>query len=230
MDWTQAVDIYCERTDPSFWAEPLNAWSNLAFVLASAWAGFEAYRRKITDPAVWVLICLAALIGPGSFLFHTFGQVWSSFADTIPIWTFVAAFVGVAMHRIGGVRPGRIGVIALGTVAMIVVMTLAADDGSTGAHSHDPLNGSGQYAPALLALLVFALLTQWRKHPGRQWIMAALVTFTLSLGFRTVDMMACASLPIGTHFVWHLLNGLMIGLLLQMLVRVIATPKDLASD
>ena len=31
-----AVDHYCERTDPGIWAEPLNALTNLAFIIA-AW-------------------------------------------------------------------------------------------------------------------------------------------------------------------------------------------------
>jgi hypothetical protein len=35
MDLTQAVDIYCERTDASFWSEPLNAATNIFFIAAA---------------------------------------------------------------------------------------------------------------------------------------------------------------------------------------------------
>ncbi len=35
MDWFQAVDIYCERTSAAFWAEPVNALSNLSFIAAA---------------------------------------------------------------------------------------------------------------------------------------------------------------------------------------------------
>lgn len=31
MDWMLYVDLYCERTAPGVWNEPLNALSNLAF-------------------------------------------------------------------------------------------------------------------------------------------------------------------------------------------------------
>ena len=31
----QQIDGYCERVDPSYWAEPVNAVTNLAFVLAA---------------------------------------------------------------------------------------------------------------------------------------------------------------------------------------------------
>ena len=30
------IDLYCERLDSSFWAEPINALTNVAFIIA-AW-------------------------------------------------------------------------------------------------------------------------------------------------------------------------------------------------
>ncbi|CAN0216748.1 unnamed protein product, partial [Chrysoparadoxa australica] len=35
MDWTRAVDGYCERMGPEFWSEPMNAVRNAAFGLAA---------------------------------------------------------------------------------------------------------------------------------------------------------------------------------------------------
>ena len=36
MDYQQKIFAYCERgLDPSFWAEPVNALTNLGFILAS---------------------------------------------------------------------------------------------------------------------------------------------------------------------------------------------------
>lgn len=221
MDWLLAVDIYCERTSPAFWAEPLNAISNLAFPLAALWAAVSASGRAITDRLVWLLVAIVACIGVGSFLFHTFANGWSEFADTIPIWTFVALFVFVAMHKIGGMKAGRVLAIALAAAAIGTIVFLATGEGEGGqtVRATDPLNGSGQYAPAVLALLSFAIISQWRHHPMRHWIAAAAAVFMLSLTFRTVDMAVCPSLPIGTHFIWHLLNAAMIGLLLQVLIR-----------
>lgn len=218
MDWFQAVDIYCERTSASFWAEPVNALSNLAFPLAALWAAITAKQRQITAPVVWLLIAMAALIGVGSFLFHTFANGWSEYADTIPIWSFVALFVLTAMHRIGGIAPGRLTIIGLIVAAILTVVFLASGEGTPSA-TPDPLNGSGQYAPALIALLIFAGTTLWRSHPMRYWISAATGTFLISLMFRTIDIATCPGLPIGTHFLWHILNALMVGLLLQTLIR-----------
>lgn len=221
MDWSATIDIYCERLGPGFWAEPVNALSNLAFVAAAIWGAVAARRRAVTHPVAWVLIVMAGLIGVGSFLFHTYATTWAALADTAPIWTFVAIFVLAAMRYIGGMAPARVARISGFVIAgaVLTVAFLAMTEGSDPSAAPDPLNGSGQYALALLALVIFAIVTRWRKHPSANWILAATGVFVLSLAFRTLDRDICDAIPLGTHFLWHLLNGLMIGLLLQVFLR-----------
>ncbi len=212
------IDLYCERLTPAFWAEPVNALSNLAFVLAALWAWTEAQKRPPVPLILRLLIVLAGLIGLGSFLFHTFANSWSEWTDVVPIWSFVALYVLTAIHMVGGVAPGR--VIRIGAIvgAALVVVFLAT--GSEDSTQQAPiLNGSLQYAPALIALAVFSFVTWRRGHPMALWAGAATVTFLISLTFRTIDLQLCAALPLGTHFLWHILNGLMVALLLQALVR-----------
>lgn len=221
------IDIYCERVGTAFWAEPLNAVSNASFIVAALWAGSLAARGRVRAPDVWVLIVLAALIGIGSFLFHTYANAWSSLADVIPIWSFVALFVISAIQRIGGrrLRPGTIAIIA--GVAVLVIVFMAAGDGAdtdnavAAVEGYSLLNGSQQYAPALIALIVFSVLTWRRGNPMAPWIRAATGVFFVSLVFRTLDMHLCGVWPLGTHVMWHLLNGLMIGILLDGYIRLL---------
>lgn len=216
MDWFAAVDIYCERTGPGFWAEPFNALSNLAFPLAALSAARAARRRGLTSPLLWLLIVMTALIGLGSFLFHTLATRWSELADTLPIWSFVAVYVLVAMYLIGGMAPARLARIA----GIAALFAIAIAWFATGEHSDaaDPLHGSGQYAPALVALVVFAAVTRLRHHAAAPWALAATLVFLASLVARTLDMPLCPVLPVGTHLLWHLLNGLMVGILLHLLI------------
>ncbi|SEN37708.1 hypothetical protein SAMN05216227_101288 [Pseudorhodobacter antarcticus] len=112
--------------------------------------------------------------------------------------------------------------IALGVAALLVVVFLASGEGEAGPA---PLNGSLQYAPAMGALAVFAILTWRRGHVLRHWALAAAGVFALSLVFRTVDLAVCAAFPTGSHFMWHVLNGAMVAILLQMLVRAPAVGR-----
>jgi hypothetical protein len=45
-----------------------------------------------------------------------------------------------------------------------------------------------------------------RAQAGRSLLRAALL-FVVSLLFRSVDLALCGSWPLGTHFVWHVLNA-----------------------
>ena len=230
MEWFAEIDLYCERLDPSFWAEPLNAISNLAFVIAAFWAWYTANRMGSFDNTIKLLCIMAASIGVGSFLFHTYANLWSSFADVIPIWSFVALYVVISVIRLTGKSPLRVGGIAVGIMAVIigVVWIIASGSATQTDASPDVLNGSGQYAPALIALSFFAFLSIRKKYPIRPWIVSAALVFVLSLFARTVDLHLCEAVPHGTHFCWHLLNGLMVGLLLQGLIRIEKVSKRTA--
>ena len=57
-------------------------------------------------------------------------------------------------------------------------------------------------------------------HPGqRPWLLAAAGVFVVSLVLRTIDAAACERLPLGTHFCWHLLNGVVLYLAVRSLLR-----------
>ena len=116
MDWTASIDAYCERTSAAFWAEPLNAWSNMAF-FAAAMIGLSLWSlRGGKDRAGLGLCLLVAVIGAGSFLFHTVATRWASLADVLPIAVFIYAYFALALVRFFGLS--RL-VAALGTAAFL---------------------------------------------------------------------------------------------------------------
>src|SRR3954454_10036771 len=98
-DWTAPIDAYCERIDASFWSEPINALSNAAFLVAAAIAFARWRRAGASDLPVLFLIATVAVVGIGSFLFHTFANRWSRLADVIPIAVFIYGYFGLAMRR-----------------------------------------------------------------------------------------------------------------------------------
>ncbi|WP_366524500.1 ceramidase domain-containing protein [uncultured Tateyamaria sp.] len=78
--WRQ-IDGYCERLGPHYWAEPINAVTNAAFVLAA----LIMWRRSAGLPLGRALAAVLGVIGVGSYLFHTHAQVWAAIVDVLPI-------------------------------------------------------------------------------------------------------------------------------------------------
>ena len=66
--------------------------TNAAFLIAALWA----WQRPDLPVMARVLTVILALIGIGSFLFHTFAQTWASLADVLPILMFILVYIYVA--------------------------------------------------------------------------------------------------------------------------------------
>jgi hypothetical protein len=205
MDWTAPIDLYCERLGTGLWAEPLNAISNAAFLVAAG-IGFAAWRRQpLANLPVLVLTLLVAAIGVGSFLFHIFANRWSVLADVIPITVFIYGYLALALRRFLGFGWPAAGGILVLFFALNLVLERALSP---------LLGGSAGYAPALLALAATGTALHIRKHPAARPLLAATGIFLVSLTLRTLDVPLCPALPIGTHFLWHILNATTLAVLL----------------
>ena len=226
MAWFEPVRAYCERSGPDFWAEPVNAASNAAFLLAAAAAAHRARTADPADRACLGLAGLIALVGLGSFLFHTLAVYWSMLADVIPIALFIYAYLALALHRFLKLAPIRVAAATAGFIlfGFALVPTL---DGLTGADISALTNGSIDYLPALLALFAVAALERPEMRfigTGRRLAEIGAL-FLVSLTARTADQTACAVLPTGTHALWHVLNAAVLyGLVATAVRHRAATP------
>ncbi len=210
MDLWEQVDNYCERVGPEFWSEPLNAITNGAFIVAAVLA-FALWRRRTPDDWTGLgLIIVLFAIGIGSFLFHTFATRWAGLADVIPIVIFIHVYLFVALNRYLDLRWWT----ALGIViAFLLATVLFADT------LFAPLVGSSAgYVPALLAIFVVGVLFARRNSRlGAEVLLSGLV-FLASLTIRTLDEPLCAQVTFGIHFMWHILNSVVLFLLIRVLI------------
>ncbi|WP_027174103.1 ceramidase domain-containing protein [Methylobacterium sp. 10] len=212
--WFTPIRAYCERGDAAFWAEPLNAASNAAFLVAAFLAFRLAGSGPKRDHAATALAGLVGVVGIGSFLFHTLAVRWAMLADVIPIALFIYAYFLLALRRLLGLSIVPAILATLGFAAFAAGLEPALD--ALAGQSVDRFsNGSIAYAPAILALIGVAaglLMPQTcslgpaRRRAGLS-LLAIAGLFALSLSFRTLDAALCPSLPIGTHFLWHGLNA-----------------------
>lgn len=220
-DWLTPICAYCERGDPGFWAEPVNALSNAAFLIAAGLAAWRLRRAGTADAPALLLSALVAVVGVGSFLFHTLAVRWSLLADVIPIALFIYAYFLLAMRRYFDLGIGA----ALGATVAFAAVNVGLEpvlDGLTGRSTDALTNGSIGYAPAILALAGVAaglLAPQGcslgpARHEAGRALLAIAALFTVSLAFRTLDRAVCPVWPLGTHALWHLLNaGVLYGLI-----------------
>ena len=213
---------YCERGfDPSFWAEPLNAVTNAAFIIAALlatvmWLRVPSSERRWID--AWLLLLLYA-IGTGSFFFHTFATTWAALADTIPIGVFMVSYLAYVMKRFFGLNWVITG---LGLVVFVTALWQASVVRCDGGPC---LNGSVAYAPAFIALVVLGSILAMRGHAAGASLVAAGVIFAVSLTFRTIDGPFCATTalpngqPLGYHFMWHILNATLLYILCRAAIK-----------
>ena len=189
-------DLYCERTDPGLWAEPVNAVTNLAFIVAAVLAFQQAgSERRWPD---WLLTGLIAAIGFGSFAFHTMANRVGMLADVIPILAFQLSFLGVHATRIL-----RLGVIGTGALYLAFIALVAG----VSQLPSEWLNGSMSYFPALAMLIFLSGLQRRAGRAGSARLLRAGGIFVISLTLRSVDEALCSAWPIGTHAAWHVLNA-----------------------
>lgn len=255
------VDGYCERIAPGFWDEPLNAVTNLSFIIAALILWRLAKREGTAlRPSFLIPTALLFLTGVGSFLFHTFANGWTGIADVAALALCLLAticftayrFLGMGpfvllittgfggyhlhylAHRGGGAAdPISLGLWLLGLCLLVTVIFTARRSLGMGWLSAliwpaamiggavlfgrlAPIPGSFYFVPLAAGIGISALLLI-RGHPAWRWVAAAVIVFLPSFFFRTIDGAVCESFPYGTHFLWHILNGVVLGLAIRPL-------------
>ena len=202
------MDAYCERVGPGLLAEPLNAVSNISFLLA-AWAAWVlAKRTGALSAGVRALIAIAASVGIGSILWHTYPTMLTLILDSVPILIFISWYIWLYARKAIGMRSQ----FAVASVAAFLAGTFLVIPYS------DVLHGAFVYVPGLIVTLVLGVFHATERRVARFILLAAAGVYLAALFFRTIDNEVCPVLPIGTHFLWHILIGLVTYLAMRSLI------------
>lgn len=208
----RAVQNYCERTSGALDAEPVNAATNAAFLVAAS-AAWRLQRRHPEADAVGLvgaMIVCAAIVGLGSFLFHTVATRWAEWGDVLPILAFMLLFLWASLSCFFGWRLWA----TLGAVAIFFAVTFALEAMVPGEFLH----GGALYAPALFILIAIAVALSRRRPTAARAAFGATGVFLLSITARTLDMPICPVFPLGTHFLWHIFNAVLLYLLIRLVI------------
>ena len=204
------IDIYCERTGPEFWSEPVNAITNLSFLMAFLvalplfrrhWPILSAANRTVSV----LLLALLLAICLGSSAFHTMATKAAMMADVIPITLFQLVFLSAYMRLGMGWPTLKV------SFAMVAFFALGAVSSALPL----PLNGSQSYLAPLVLLTVLAVFHKQQSVSCSNALWLAVGCFCVSLTLRTLDESVCPVWPLGLHFMWHVINGVVLYLCLK---------------
>ena len=208
MDLSKPIDIYCERLDIGIWAEPINAVTNIAFILAAIIMWLRC--KNLVEGKI--LSFLLFSIGCGSFLFHTYTQAWAALLDVTAILIFILTYIFVANRRflVWSKMVSLIGVILFFPYQLLLASVLS---------NVQFFGSSVQYIPVALLIFIYSALLRKSEPNLSHGLFVGASILCLSIIFRTIDEPFCSISSVGTHFVWHILNAIMLSWMIEILRR-----------
>ena len=208
MDLFKSIDIYCERLDIGIWAEPINAVTNVAFILASIFMWLRC--KNLVEGRI--LSFLLFSIGCGSFLFHTFAQTWAAILDVAAILIFILTYIFIANRSFlaWSKMVSVFGVILFFPYQLLLANILS---------NIQFFGSSVQYIPVAILIFIYSGLLRKTEPNLSRGLLIGAVILCLSIVFRIIDEPLCSVLSVGTHFVWHILNAIMLSWMIEILRR-----------
>ncbi len=211
MDLTRQTIEYCERTDFSYWSEPINAVSNAAFLVAALVMAGRLRGARL--PLAWALVVVLASIGVGSYLWHTHATVWAVVLDVAPILGFILIYIFAATRDF-------LGLAWYWAAAVVVAFFPYSFAVAQGLVALAPgIGGNAVYASVALLIAIYALILRRAAPATARGLAIGAGVLAVSLTFRALDGPVCAVFPVGTHFLWHILNAVMLGWMIEVYRR-----------
>lgn len=215
MQWTGGPQ-YCEtpaRFVPgSFPIEPFNTFSNLSIIFFALIGFYLVIRRA---PRAWDLYLLCSILlvnGLGSFFWHGLRDRTALRIDVDAGLLFLVGLFFLWARRVMPLWQAGVFIVAF------YFTTEYFDD--------IDLIPYGRWASMLPAIVVFGAYLIFRtgfySRLGAYIGSAGILSAILALTFRTIDSehLVCGTVPMGTHFLWHIFlsAAAFTGILAMMLV------------
>ena len=188
--------IYCETmywNGMTFPAEPANTVSNGIIVLFGLASAYLVAKRAPKAVDLYVLSALLTATGVGSGLWHGLREPWALAFDVTPGLFFLFALIFCWARRLWSYAGAGIFLLAFFLLFQ---------------YSREYW-GLVQRWVALAPVVIVAatvLIAQTFVYSKRAAFggLMALSSALAALFFRTIDLDACAYIPFGTHFLWHM--------------------------
>jgi hypothetical protein len=216
------------RLTPGAIAEPWNTATAFLFVLlVFAWA-WRLRGRFTQHPFVSVGLVILFAGGVGGTLYHMHRSRYAYFVlDVIPISLlgftgaiYLAARLG---RRSGWRRTVLLSLAAIGGYLFFNGVLFRGLLGTFAGNPHMIVNISYASLAAVLLIPLFVVLVRTRFRNGN-WILTALACFALAWFSRMMDSTPLQTLPMGTHWLWHVFGCATTACLFEYFYRLERAP------
>jgi hypothetical protein len=203
QDKINYIDLYCERLNPGIFAEPLNAITNFAFM------GVGLFILKGPSFAGKILGVVTILVGLGSLTLHTFATTWAASIDVGFIALYILIFAYLVPLKLWNLSIPLSIVFTISVLSIVILFNLIAPYFKNLLGHFPP----GIYVGAWLSLLSYAIISKiYKIKVAARWLMIATLLFPISLTARELDHSICDNFSYGLHWLWHILNSVVLGL------------------
>lgn len=198
------MDFYCERTNEQIFNEPVNAISNIFFIIVSL-SLIKILRRNQSNKIYYIQPILIFFIGIGSFLFHLKPNIITLYSDVIPIFLFSLSFIFFFNRDVININYLNNALLFLLFFFLFLFITPKLN--------YEILNGSEFYFANYFFLTMYTIWLYLKKSDFFQLLLLGFIFFNLSILLRSLDNHICEYFSIGTHFLWHFLNAYLLKIL-----------------
>ena len=198
------MDFYCERTNEQIFNEPVNAISNIFFIIVSL-SLIKILKKNQSNKIYYIQPVLIFFIGIGSFLFHLNPNIITLYSDVIPIFLFSLSFIFFFNRYVININYLNNALLFLLFFFLFLFITPKLN--------YEILNGSEFYFANYFFLTMYTIWLYLKKSDFFQLLLLGFIFFNLSILLRSLDNHICEYFSIGTHFLWHFLNAYLLKIL-----------------
>lgn len=186
---------YCEKVANSIFIEPVNALTNLAFLISTILTYKMLKAKNIKNSIYYFFPWIIFLIGFGSTSWHLYRSPVTLLFDAIPIYIFLGLSFFLLLRKLVKNTNLTFGAIGL-FILLQIFLTI-----------NFPYIFNGSIRHIINAIILLALVFWTYKKVGKVALQLVFVFLIYIVGiiFRTIDLQICPIFNVGTHFLWHLL-------------------------
>ena len=195
------IFYYCERASLDLFGEPFNSITNIFFIIA-AFLVLRLYQDYISFFSI-------AFIGLSSFAFHTYQNSITGLLDILAIIIFMIIYTTKIYKHLIGFNFFYSTITGIFFVIFCYLFGILLRNSIIGTSSF--------YFPIILHLLFLIIYFKYINVGFNyiKYLIFSTIIFSTSVTLRVVDQAVCNIFPLGTHFLWHILNAIFLFFLIK---------------